>query len=519
MTALQFGSLDDKLKQYAGGIALLMESAGPVSDAFIHSPGTRDLLSGPVGSGKTTACIKRALLRATQQPPMLQRRPDGRLQRTYRLTVYRQTYAQLWGTTIKSWCKVLDPAKGIGRLVGSPPRPGQYTLDFEDSFGPIHLEVNFLAWGDDADPDDLGGTESTDAYLNELPTLREDLFVNLGRTVGRFPNRGEIGLPPDDLTIPYGAIFADANAPEPDSYVYRDFWSADRPDGYQHFKQPGGFHPEAENLKAVGRAYYHQQREANKHRPWWIKIKLDHKPGYNRETDIIYADFDEDVHVSHVPLQAYPILPVLVGIDGGLTPAAAFEQELGDGHLNILAEAVVGRGDEYDLAEKMKVIMGSPRFKDCEFHFMCDPAMDAGADTKLGSMRSRLAAELGVKTDHIKLAPTNDPESRHAPIRGKIKDGRRKLTVDATHCPTIRRALAGTYQYHSTRGTGDRGKAVKNPDSHVMEASEYGAMMCGTDAARVRRDARIREREERRNGKGGKPAPVQRYNPMTRRFS
>lgn len=515
---LRFGSLDEALRSYGAGASLL-ESAGPVSDAFIMSRGTRDLLSGPVGSGKTTACIKRSLRAAMQQPPMLHngKRLKG-APRFYRINLYRETYKDIWQTTVPSWCKILNPDKGVGKLVGSSPRPGQYTLEFNDGWGPIFYEANFFAWGEDADPDSLGGTEATDALLNEMPTLREDLMTNLGRTVGRFPNRGEIGLP-DDPAIPYGSIFGDANAPAPDSWVYRDFWSAKRPEGYLHFKQPGGRDANAENLKAVGRAYYHAMVEGNKHRPWWIKIKVDHKPGYNRETDVIYSDFDDDVHVSHDPLKAYPILPVLVGIDGGLTPAAVFEQELGDGQLNILAEVVIERGDEFDLAEGMKVVMAQPRFSGCEFHFMCDPAMDAGADTKLGSMRSRLAAELGVKVTDIKLAPTNDPETRHAPIRSKIKDGRKKLLVDAAHCPTVRRALAGTYQYHSTRGTGDRGRAVKNPDSHVMEGAEYGAMQCGTEAARIRKSERIREREERRTGKGGKPKPAPRWNPITRSYT
>lgn len=517
MTIMRFGTLDEALREYPAGSALLLESAGPVSDRFILSRGTRDLLSGPVGSGKTTACVKRALRAAMQQPPMLH---NGKLlkgaPRFYRLNVYRQTYKDIWQTTVPSWCKILDPNKGVGKIVGSSPRPGQFTLDFDDGWGPIYLEANFLAWGEDADPDSLGGTEATDAYLNEMPTLREDLFINLGRTVGRFPNRGEIGLP-DDPAIPYGAIFGDANAPEPDSWVYRDFWSPKKPDGYQHFRQPGGLDPDAENLKAVGRTYYTAMVEANRHREWWIKIKVHHKPGYNRETDVIYADFDDDLHVSMVPLKPYPVLPVLVGIDGGATPAAAFEQEMPDGTLNILAECVIERGDEFTLAEQMQVIMGSPRFAGCEFVIQCDPAMDAGADLSIGSMRSRLAKHLGLRTVDIKLAATNDPESRHAPIREKIKDGRRKLQVDAVHCPTIRRALAGTYQYHRTRGTAERGRAVKNPDSHVMEAAEYAAMQCGTEAARVRRTERVRQREAKRNQAARAGTKPPRYSPMSRR--
>ncbi len=513
MTLLRYGTLDEMLRGYDAGAALLLESAGPVSDGFIMSNGTRDLLSGPVGSGKTTACVKRSLLRAMRQPPLLHN--GKRLQgapRLYRLNAYRVTYKDVWQALVPSWCKVLDPAKGVGNIVGSSPRPGQFTLDFDDGWGPIHMEVNFLAWGEDAVPDSLGGTEATDAYLNEMPTHREDLFINLGRTVGRFPNRGEIGLP-DDPKIPYGAIIGDSNAPAPDCWTYRDFWGPKKPKGYRHFRQPGGLDPEAENLKAVGRAYYLGMVEANRHREWWLKIKVHHKPGYNRETDVIYADFDDDVHVSQEPLKPYPILPVLLGFDGGATPAAAFLQELADGTLHILAEVALQRGDEFDLARACQVIMGSPRFAGCEFHAACDPAMDAGDDLTLGSMRSRLAKELGIK---VALARSNDPETRHAPIRGKIEGGKRKLKVDAVHCPTIRRAMAGTYQYHLTRGTGDRGRAVKNPDSHVMEAAEYGAMQCGTEAARIRRSERDRMREERMRGTGKKGEAPKRYNPLRR---
>jgi hypothetical protein len=254
---ITFGSLDDRLKGYAEGAALL-QSAGPVSDAFIQSLGARDLLNGPVGSGKTTACIKRALLAAVRTPPMLgERAPDGRPVRRYRLSLWRETYAQLWGTTIKSWQKVLNPDKGIGEWQGASPRAAVHRITFEDGFGPIHFEAMFFAFGDDADPDDLGGSEYTDAYCNEQDKLREALYTNLARSVGRFPNRGEIGLP-DDERIVHGRIFGDCNAPAPDTWVYRDWWSPKKPPGYRLFRQPGGLHADAENLKSVGRGYYKQ---------------------------------------------------------------------------------------------------------------------------------------------------------------------------------------------------------------------------------------------------------------------
>lgn len=507
---VSFGTLDERLREYEPGNALLMGSAGPVSDAFIMSRGTRDLLSGPVGSGKTTACVKRALVSAIRMPPL-----KGTNQRVYSLFTWRQTYAQLWGTTIKSWLKVLDPEKGVGSIKGSSPRSAVYSLDFEDQHGPIRLTNTFIAFGDDADPDDLGGTECTDAYLNEMNTLRKDLFINLARTVGRYPNRGELGLP-DDPRVPYGRIFGDSNAPAPDNWTYDDFWGPEKPDGYRHFRQPGGFAPDAENLGAVGRAYYSAQATANAKRPWWIRIKLHHRPGYNRDVDTVYDKYDDDLNVSLIPLEVFPILPVLVGVDGGLTPAAAFMQELSDGQLRILDEVVLERGDEMDLARGMQVIMGKPRYAGCEFRVRCDPSMDAGADTTRGSMASRLGDALGLT---VELAPTNDPETRHRPIREGIERGSRGLLVDATYCPVIRRALNGTYHYQRTHGSNDRSGVRKTPDSHVMEAAEYAASFAGTEAARIRRSERLRQREARRHGTGKKGAAPQRYNPLRRGHS
>lgn len=501
---ISLGSLHDRLKGYAEGAALLMDSAGPVSDAFILSRGTRDLLSGPVGSGKTTACVKRGLVSAICLPPMR----DG--WRHYRLAVFRQTYDQLWLSTIKSFCKVLDPNKGIGILRGSPPRPAQYLLEFEDAFGPIRFEVLFRAFGEDADPDDLGGTEFTDAYLNEMNTLREELFINIARSLGRFPNRGEIGLP-DDARVPHGRLFGDCNAPAPDNWVFRDFWSPDKPPGYRHFRQPGGLAPDAENLRAVGRTYYEQMVRDNRHRPWWVKIKVHHRPGYNQDVDVVYEKFDDDTQVSFLPLDVFPNLPVLVGIDGGLTPAAVFMQEGPDGQVRILDEVSIARGDELDLARGMLAVMGRPRYRGCEFRLRCDPAMGAGEglgseSERVGSMRQRLEKLLALR---VELAPSNDPETRHRPLREAIERGARGLQVDGTHCPIMRRGFNGTYHYRRTNGTNDRSGVVKNPDSHTLEAAEYAASMLGTEAARIRRSDRQREREHRRaKGSGATYRPA-----------
>ncbi len=279
---LRLGSLETPLRSYPEG-ARIFESAGPVSDAFIASRNKIDLLNGPVGSGKTTACVKRALRAAREQPPLLRGGPPQALCAQH----LGGTYDQLWRMTIPSWRKVLNPDAGVGTFVGFLSARRPTPIEFDDGFGEVEMIARFVAFGDDANVDDLGGLECTDSYLNELDTLREDLFTNLVGRIGRDPTRGEIGLP-DREGVVYGRIFADCNAPAPDSWVYRDFWSPQKPKGYLLWRQPGGLEPGAENIAAVGRQYYRDMIAANEKRKWWIKIKVDNKPGFNRDTDVVY---------------------------------------------------------------------------------------------------------------------------------------------------------------------------------------------------------------------------------------
>lgn len=513
---ITFGSLDDRLKGYTEGAALL-QSAGPVSDAFILSNGARDLLNGPVGSGKTTACIKRALRAAVSTPPLLgERTPDGRPIRRYRLALWRETYAQLWGTTIKSWQKILNPDKGIGEWQGASPRSALHRITFEDGHGPIQFEALFLAFGDDADPDDLGGTEYTDAYLNEQDKLREALFTNLARSVGRYPNRGEIGLP-DDERIIHGRIFGDCNAPAPDTWVYRDWWSAKKPAGYKLFRQPGGLHPEAENIKAVGRGYYRQQIEANKNKLWWIKIKIHNEPGFNQEAAIVYPDFVDSEMSSFEPLAVHREIPVIVGVDGGATPAACLLQGMPNGQVRILAEVALERGDEISLGTALSAIMAQPRFAGCEFYLTGDEATFAGEDLPGGSWIARLGKIVGLKPNRPSLG-NHDTEGRHFAFREAMKrrvgNNEPGFMLDAQACPAIRRGLNGTFKYHVSK-YGERGSIVKNIDSHVCEAAEYAGGETGQSHARKRRNDRLAERAQKR-AEAGRTRPP-RYNPLNRK--
>ena len=488
-----FGSLGERLTRTPDGVKFL-ESAGPISDAFIMATEPVAAINGPVGSAKTTASIKKCINEATRIWPW----DNGR--RTYVPYIYRVKYDLLWKATIPSWRKIFP--EGFGDWVGSSPRSATHTIDWDDEFGPVRMTVHFQAFGEAADPEDLRGVEPTDAYLNEIDTMPEGLFIAISGRVARTPTRNVLRRP--------GRVFGDLNAPDVTNWTYRDFWE-DPPNGYRLYRQPGGLHPMAENPKGAGPDYYHDIIGKNEKRPWYVRRMVHNKPGFTRDADVVYPVYDDDRHLSLKPLEYLPALPVIVGIDGGGTPAAIYMQETPGGQLRILQEVALESSGPIALSRAMQSVEAA-RFRKAEFYTVCDPAMDAGKDTEEGSDRARLSKLLGRP---VHLARTNDPDRRHEPLADKMRftidDGSPGFLLDPS-CRRLRRGFSQTFQYHRIRGTNERGRVVKNPDSHPCEAAEYGAMECGQGHARALRHEREREREARmkRSREAG------RYNPMRR---
>lgn len=488
-----FGSLGELLARTSDGVRFL-DSAGPISDAFIMGTEPVTAINGPVGSAKTTASIKKCIVEATRIWPW----DNGR--RTYVPYVYRVKYDLLWKATIPSWRKIFP--EGIGEFVGSSPRSAVHTIDWQDEYGPVRMVAHFQAFGEAADPEDLRGIEPTDVYLNEIDTMPEALFIALTGRVARTPGRQILRRP--------GRAFGDLNAPDVTNWTYRDFWE-DPPAGFRLYRQPSGLDPNAENPKGAGPEYYHDIIAKNEKRPWYVRRMVYNKPGFTRDADVVYPAYDDDKHLSAKPLEYLPALPVLVGIDGGGTPAAIYMQETPAGQLRILAEIALESSGPIALSRAMQ-ILEAWRFRKAEFHTVCDPAMSAGQDTEEGSDRGRLSKLLGRP---VHLARTNDPDRRHEPLAEKMRftldDGSPGLLLDPT-CKRLRRGYSQTFQFHRVRGTNERGRVVKNPDSHPCEASEYAAMECGQGHARLLKVERERERDARQK----RNREASRYNPLRR---
>ncbi|HZU87918.1 MAG TPA: hypothetical protein VE993_01550, partial [Stellaceae bacterium] len=307
-----------------------------------------------------------------------------------------------------------------------------------------------------------------------------------------------------------GRIFGDANAPDIENYCYRDFYETPR-DGYVLFRQPGGLESNAENIKVMGREYYENSARVNAHRPWWVRRMVHAKPGFTRDVDVVYAEFDDDRNMARVPIEVTRMLPVVVGVDGGLTPSAIYSQVVGR-QGRILAEIVLERGGMRELADAM-LELEAQRFRGCEFADFCDPAMAAGEDTAEKSDRARLSEYLG-RT--VMSADTNDPGRRIEAVKAylarTLENGRPGLIVDPS-CKALRRGFNQTYHYARTRGTNDLARIEKTRDSHPHDALQYGALAWGTDAATKRTSEQVRDLNRRRQ----QAREAGRYNPLRRR--
>jgi hypothetical protein len=496
----------------AGGtVRNLMLSAGPISDAYILGAEPVMLITGPGGSAKTTSSVKKSLVETQRIWP------GGDGIRRYVLGVWRQKYVNLWDATIRSWWSIFPKDLAGSSWVGAPPRNAQHTIPFEDAFGRCELTAQFRAFGDTANPEDMKGNQFTDVYLNEMDTLPEELVMMLADRVGRDP--------PYQVIKRYGRIFGDGNAPNIENYCYRDFYE-NLKDGYKLFRQPGGREPGAENVAAMGRGYWEQSARINAHRPAWVRVMVDAKPGYLTASDPVYPKYDDTRNLATATIEPIKHLPIVVSIDGGNTPAAAYQQHMPNGQLRILAEIALERGGMRELATAMLAIEAR-RFADCDFYDVCDPSMNAGEETDdRGNVVAREDSQVAEGSDRQRLSeylgrPVHLAKSQEVNRRVEAVACKFDLTLDGgvpgllldPSCKGLRRGFNQTFHWRRIAGTNDRGSIAKTFDGHVHEALQYGAMEAGSDGARVRRDERRRARQAARD----KAAKVGRYNPLRRR--
>lgn len=220
------------------------------SDAFMR------VAVGPVGSGKSSACVMEIIRRAREQAPG----PDK--VRRSRWVVIRNTYRELKDTTRRTFEQWVPAQLGRWREADFA---WEATIPLADGTK-MAVEVLFRSLNRPEDKKKLLSLELTGAYCNELKEIPKPVIDVLETRVGRYPSAAQGGCT-------WSGIWCDTNPWHAGHWGAKLFKPAKNTDEgdrrievfnektgytfrYELFRQPGGRDANAENAEHLPRGYY-----------------------------------------------------------------------------------------------------------------------------------------------------------------------------------------------------------------------------------------------------------------------
>ncbi|WP_303717589.1 hypothetical protein [Brevundimonas naejangsanensis] len=217
------------------------EPAGPVAQAYEHSQALFSVITGPIGSGKTTASARRCIRAALWQDPSPY---DG--VRYARVLAIAPEGRQLRDQVVPSFFQAVEGLRFDSTHLGAGDRDVEF--NFYDAQGPVCLKVLFRAVHGLSVEDFFVGREVTGVWLPDLSWWEDDqVALRSIRYSGRYPAPRHRGLGKEAFSGVWGDCADDR----------RPAWLDDLQ--HQEFRQPKGFDPtaadgfaaDAENVDAL----------------------------------------------------------------------------------------------------------------------------------------------------------------------------------------------------------------------------------------------------------------------------
>jgi len=471
----------------------LQYDAPPTCARFMRSTALIRIIAGPVGSGKTTACIWELFRRACEQ----HKGPDG-IRRT-RFAIVRQTLSQLKQTVLKD---ILYWMKGIADY-----RVSENTIYIR--VGDVQSEWVLIPLEDPEDQKRLLSSQLTGAWMSECIEIDAGLVGPIFGRCGRYPSAADGGA------TWYGVI-GDTNMPSIGSEWHR-LMELETPSTWQRWIQPGGMEDDAENLewllqnpetlklppddpvrRARGRVYYKNLLEG--HGEDWVKRYVHAQYGDDPSGSAVFRQsFKLSFHVVDevMPVHGHPLI---VGQDFGRDPCSIITQLDHKGRLLILQEVVAEDiGLELHIQRALRPALYDERYMGRPVAVVGDPA---------GRDRSTIYEE--TTFDVMKRmgfmafpASTNNVDARLRAVEAFFErqaDGGPAIIIDKARCPRLIRALSGGYRFARMRSGQLKPAPEKNEFSHIADALQYACLaahggMVGMISAHLRRPSRAHLRQ------------------------
>ena len=446
-------------------------TAPPTLARFMKSDAFFRIAAGPVGSGKTTACLFEIFRRSAEQ----KKAPDGF--RYTRWAIVRQTLKQLKDTVLKDITTWLD---GIAEY-----KVSDQTIYV--TLGDIRSEWLLIPLDSPEDQRRLLSMQLTGAWMSEAIEMEADLIAPLSGRCGRFPG-------PHLGGASWFGIIADTNMPTVGSDWHK-LMVTDIPPDCQVFVQPGGLAPDAENLewltqtpetldmkpndprrKAQGRTYYERLARQYGMQSDWVKRYVMAQYGDDPSGTAVFKDsFRINFHVvpEITPIQGAPLI---IGQDFGRDPCSIIMQFDNKGRLLVLEEVLAeDTGLELHIQSALRPAMMQQRYLGLPYFVIGDPA-GAAKDTLYEETSYDLMKRNGFPAFP---APTNEIDARLRAVDAYLlaqRDGGPAMLFDAGRCPVLIRAMSGGYRFAKTRLGVRKPLPDKNAFSHPSDALQYGCL-------------------------------------------
>lgn len=470
-------------------MASINYTASPTAARFMKSASFGRLIAGPVGSGKTIACVFELFRRSCEQAPA----PDGF--RYTRWAIVRQTLKQLKDTVLKDITSWLD---GVASY-----KVSENTIHIQ--IGDVRSEWILIPLDSIEDQRRLLSMQLTGAWMSEAIEMDVGLVDALAGRLGRYPS-AQLG------GATWFGMIADTNMPAEGSDWHK-FMETNFPKDWQIFIQPGGLEPGAENLNwltqttetlklpldhperiAQGRTYY--ERLARGHGADWIRRYVDAKYGNDPSGTAVFRDsFTRGFHVVQdlLPVSGFPLI---VGQDFGRDPASAICQLDHKGRFLVLEEvAAEDIGLELHIESALRPTLMQDRYLGRPIVIIGDPSGVAK-----NSIYEETTFDVLKRMGFMAFpAPTNDIDPRLRAVEAFLlaqREGGAAMLFDADRCPTLVQAMAGGYRFAKTKAGARKPQPDKNEYSHIADALQYACLaahggMSGMFANKLGRGPRV----------------------------
>ena len=439
---------------------------------------------GPVGSGKSSGCVMHLFLAAIQQAPQA----DG--VRYSRWAVIRSTYPKLKTTVIKTW---KDWFKRELVITYGAPITGRIQMMLGDGTK-LDMEILFLALDKEDDVEKLQSLELTGAHINEAREVGKGVLDMLRSRIRRFPS-------PKDGGATRSFILLDYNAVPINHWLYK-IAEETRPEKHSFYRQPPAMlktdegyvvNPDADNLDNLDPRYYTDQILGADDD--YINVYVLNNYGNLRYGRPVYREYDDRIHASVSPLSIMQGIPLIIGMDVGLAPAATFTQLSPLGQFTVYDEIVTEDMSIHTFTYDYLWPMLRNKYPRYKYEIIVDPA----ANTRSPNDKKSAIDILKQAGLTVRCARSNDDIFRREAVNYFLRrrDG---FILDGTLAPVLRRGFISEYKYPKLNNTGLTEKFQLKVDkrciyTHVHDSLQYAATeFYQSDVGSKRRGRRFKQK-------------------------